>query len=310
MLKDTEKKGWFKRLTTGLQKTSSSLTSGISQIFTHRKVDEESLSHLEDLLLSADVGIHVTQELISILRKERLHQDTTEEEIRKILALHIQTILDPVALPLPTPSKDSPFVVLMVGVNGSGKTTSIAKLAHYWKERGFRCLLVAGDTFRAAAVEQLKIWGERLKLPVLSKESGADAAALSYEALDQAIVQKEDIMILDTAGRLHTNANLMNELEKIQRVLKKRDPTAPHLTLLAIDATLGQNAYQHISAFHEKVPLDGLIMTKLDGTAKGGILIGLAQKFKLPIYAIGCGEGLDDLRPFSSHDFAHALLGI
>ena len=310
MSSEPTQKGWFKRLKEGLHKTSSSLTTGISQIFTHKKLDEETLSDLEDLLISADVGLTVAQSLIASLRKDRLHQEISEEEVREILAQNITTLLAPYVHPLPDLRTHTPFVVLVVGVNGGGKTTTIAKLAHYWQEKGFPALLVAGDTFRAAAVEQLKIWGDRLNLPVLSKESGSDAAALCFEALEHAQRHNEKLIILDTAGRLHTNINLMGELEKIRRVIKKVDATAPHLTLLVVDATLGQNAYQQVAAFQEKVHVDGLILTKLDGTAKGGVVIGLAQKFKLPLYAIGCGEQINDLRPFEAQDFARLLMGL
>ncbi|MBS0186039.1 MAG: signal recognition particle-docking protein FtsY [Proteobacteria bacterium] len=310
MPSDTPSKGWFKRLKEGLHKTSSSLTSGITQIFTHKKLDEEMLGALEDLLISADVGLNVTQTLIDKLRKERLHQEISEKEVREILAKNITELLEPYVRSLPEIKNHTPFIILVVGVNGSGKTTTIAKLAHYWQEKGTQALLVAGDTFRAAAVEQLKIWGDRLKLPVLSKETGSDAAALCFEAVEQAKQLKEQLVILDTAGRLHTNTNLMDELEKIRRVIKKIDATAPHLTLLVVDATLGQNAYQQVAAFQEKVHVDGLILTKLDGTAKGGVVIGLSEKFKLPLYAIGCGEQINDLRPFEAHDFSSLLMGV
>ena len=309
-MSETSQKGWFKRLKEGLHKTSSSLTTGITQIFTHKKLDEETLSELEDLLISADVGISVSQTLIDALRKDRLHQEISEEEVREILAKNISELLLPYVHPLPDLKAHTPFVVLVVGVNGGGKTTTIAKLSHYWQEKGVPALLVAGDTFRAAAVEQLKIWGDRLKLPVFSKEPGTDAAALCFEALEQAKLDKEKLVILDTAGRLHTNINLMSELEKIRRVIKKIDETAPHLTLLVVDATLGQNAYQQVAAFQEKVHVDGLILTKLDGTAKGGVVVGLADRFKLPLYAIGCGEQINDLRPFEALDFARLLMGL
>ena len=310
MSTEPSQKGWFKRLKEGLHKTSSSLTTGITQIFTHKKLDEETLSELEDLLISADVGLTVTQTLIDTLRKDRLHQEISEKEIREILAQNITDLLKPYVHPLPDLKPHSPFVVLVVGVNGSGKTTTIAKLAHYWQEQGFPALLVAGDTFRAAAVEQLKVWGDRLGLSVLSKEPGADAAALCFEGVEYAKQHTEKLVVLDTAGRLHTNTNLMSELEKIRRVIKKVDETAPHLTLLVVDATLGQNAYQQVAAFQEKVHVDGLILTKLDGTAKGGVVIGLAERFKLPLYAIGCGEQINDLRPFEAHDFARLLMGL
>lgn len=310
MSPNPSQKGWFKRLKEGLHKTSSSLTTGISQIFTHKKLDEAMLLELEELLISADTGLNVAHILLEPLRKERLHQEISEEEVRTLLAQHIATLLEPYVKPLPDLKTHTPFVVLVVGVNGSGKTTTIAKLAHHWKEEGHYARLVAGDTFRAAAVEQLKIWGDRLGLPVLFSETGSDAAALCFEAVEEAIQNKNELVILDTAGRLHTNINLMDELKKIRRVLKKADESAPHLTLLVVDATLGQNAYQQVQAFREKVQIDGLILTKLDGTAKGGVAIGLVQKFKLPLYAIGCGEGIQDLRPFEAQDFARLLLGL
>lgn len=306
-----DQKSWFKRLKEGLNKTSSSLTQGIVQIFTHKKLDAEVLESLEDLLISADVGLNVTDILLKPLRTTRLGTEISEVEIREILATGIIKILKPFARPLPNPKETKPFVVLIVGVNGSGKTTTIAKIAHLWKDQGLRPMLVAGDTFRAGAREQLKIWADRLDIPILLDESsGGDSAALCFEGLERARKEKQDILILDTAGRLHTNTNLMDELEKIRRVLKKIDASAPHLTLLVIDATIGQNAYVQVAAFQEKIKIDGLIITKLDGTAKGGVVIGLTQKFEIPIYAIGCGEAIDDLRPFRAEDFAHLILGL
>lgn len=301
--------GWFQKLKSGLQKSSSKMSQGIRDIFTHKKLDEVMLSELEEHLLTADVGVGVAQKLIANLRKERLHQDITEPEVKKFLADGIAEILTPFAKPLPD-LKGRPAVVLFIGVNGSGKTTTLAKLGNLWLEQNKKMIFVAGDTFRAAATEQLGVWGERLGVPVITGAPGADAAGLAFEALEGAQNGTTDLVLMDTAGRLHTNTNLMGELEKITRVLKKLDATAPHLTLLVVDATIGQNAYQQVTFFQKVALIDGLVITKMDGTAKGGVVVGLAQTFNLPIYAIGCGEGVNDLRPFNAQSFANALLGV
>jgi fused signal recognition particle receptor len=230
--------------------------------------------------------------------------------VRKALADEIETILAPVARPLTLDPAHRPFTVLVVGVNGTGKTTTVGKLAHLYKSEGCSVMLCAGDTFRAAAVEQLKIWGERADVPVIARETGADAAGLAYDALDAARKAGSDVLLIDTAGRLHNRADLMSELQKLRRVLAKLDPTAPHATLLVLDATTGQNAHAQVEIFRSMVEVTGLVVTKLDGTARGGVLVSLAERFKLPVVALGVGEGIDDLRPFAARDFAHALMGL
>ncbi|HXV24142.1 MAG TPA: signal recognition particle-docking protein FtsY [Alphaproteobacteria bacterium] len=305
---DAGKRGWFGRLRHGLSRSSGRLADGIAGIFTRRKLDQEMLDELEELLIQADLGAGTAARLVQEFGRTRFGREVTPEEVRAALASEIAEILEPVAQPL-TPS-GAPAVVLVVGVNGSGKTTTIGKLAKLWREEGKRVMLAAGDTFRAAAVEQLQIWGERVGAPVVAKGAGADPAGLAYEALERARAEAIDILIIDTAGRLHTKANLMEELKKVIRVLRKLDPTAPHHCLLVLDATTGQNALAQVETFKEMVEVTGLIVTKLDGTAKGGVLIAIADKFKLPVHAIGVGEGADDLRPFSAQAFARGLMGL
>lgn len=306
----TEKKGWFKRLQEGLKKTSSQITSNITQVFTHKTLDEESLEELQDALIQADVGLETSQKLIEALKRQKFHQECTDTEIRTILAQEIEASLKKyeAAFPLPFPCK--PFVLMMVGVNGSGKTTSIAKLAHFFQEHGLKIMLAAADTFRAAAIDQLDIWAQRLNIPIYTKPHGSDPAALCFEAFEKAKLENMDLLIIDTAGRLHTNANLMEELDKIRRVLQKIDPSAPHLTLIVLDATVGQNAYKQVEVYKEKAKIDGMILTKLDGTAKGGVVLGLTEKFDLPLYALSFGETKDDFRAFDAHSFSRALMGL
>ncbi len=306
----TEKRGWLGRLAAGLKRTSSRLSEGIAGIFVKRRLDKATLAELEDLLISADLGPATAAKLVEELGRGRLDKEIGEEEIREILSGSIAKLLEPVARPLIPDPAHKPFVVLVVGVNGSGKTTTIGKLAQFHREAGRRVVLAAGDTFRAAAIEQLKIWGERTGATVIAGEPGADPAGLAYDALVQARAEDADLLLVDTAGRLHNKANLMAELAKVIRVLKKLDPTAPHECLLVLDATVGQNAHQQVETFGNLVQVSGLVVTKLDGTARGGVLVALAQRFGLPVRAIGVGERADDLRPFEADSFARSLLGL
>jgi fused signal recognition particle receptor len=269
------------------------------------------LDELEEALIAADLGAGTAHELVEALGRQKLGREVTEEEVRGALAAEIAAILAPVARPLAIDRTRRPHVVLVAGVNGTGKTTTIGKLAHQLRESGRSVVLVAGDTFRAAAGEQLKIWGTRAGCPVIARaETGADAAGLAYDALAEARAKSADVLIIDTAGRLQNKAHLMDELKKIDRVLKKLDPAAPHTRLLVLDATTGQNAHSQVEVFKQAIEIDGLIMTKLDGTAKGGVVVALAKRFGLPIVALGVGEAIDDLRPFEAEGFARALLGL
>ncbi len=301
------KRSWFQRLRDGLFKTSSLLSSSITGIFTKRKLDEETLQDLEDALIQADFGIETASSICEALAKNRYDKEITPEEVRAILAAEIERVLAPVARPLALKTEHKPHVILVVGVNGSGKTTTIGKLAKDLRGMGARVMLAAGDTFRAAAIEQLKVWGERTGAPVVARETGADATGLAYEALQKAKADGADVLIIDTAGRLQNKAHLMAELEKIVRVLKKVDATAPHDVLLTLDATTGQNALSQVELFRKAAGVTGIVMTKLDGTARGGILVAIAAKYGLPVHAIGVGEGIDDLQTFSARDFARAL---
>jgi fused signal recognition particle receptor len=305
----TEKLSWFQRLKQGLTKSSSRLTEGLAAILVKRKLDQDTLDEIEELLISADLGPATAAKLAADLGRSRFGKEVTDDEVRTFLADQIATMLAPVALPLdPAPAK--PFVVLVVGVNGVGKTTTIGKLAEHYRGQGKRVMMAAGDTFRAAAVAQLAIWGERTGTPVVQKGEGADPAALAYEALERARREDIDVLLIDTAGRLHNKAGLMEELAKVVRVLQKQDPTAPHSTLLVLDATTGQNAISQVETFRSLVKVNGLVVTKLDGSAKGGVLVALAEKFKLPVHAIGVGETAQDLQPFDPQDFARSLMGV
>jgi fused signal recognition particle receptor len=307
---DVEKKGWLSRLRNGLAKSTKRVTESITGLFTKKKLDQQTLDELEDALIQADLGVTVAARLVGKLGKERFGREVTDEEVRGAFADDIAEILRPVATPLAIDSARKPFVVLVVGVNGSGKTTTIAKLANLYKSEGRKVMLAAGDTFRAAAVEQLMIWGERAGVPVIARDTGADAAGLAYEALERARAEKCDVLLIDTAGRLHNKSNLMDELAKIVRVIRKLDPDAPHSCLLVLDATTGQNAHAQVETFKAMSPIDALVVTKLDGSAKGGVLVALAEKFKLPVVAVGVGEGIDDLRPFEARAFARGLMGL
>jgi fused signal recognition particle receptor len=304
-----EKKGWFSRLTQGLKRSSSKLGEGITGIFTKRKLDDDALEELEELLIQADLGVATSARIAGEIARTRFDKEVSPEEIREALAEQIAPILEPVARPLTVDPARKPHVVLVVGVNGSGKTTTIGKLATQFRAEGKSVMLAAGDTFRAAAVEQLQIWGERTGCPVVAKETGADAAGLAYDAVKRAKEEGIDLLLIDTAGRLHNKADLMAELEKVVRVIKKLDESAPHDTLLVLDATTGQNALQQVQTFKELTQVTGLVLTKLDGSARGGILVALAEKFALPVHAIGVGESAQDLRPFEAKAFARALTG-
>jgi fused signal recognition particle receptor len=305
----TEKLGWFQRLKQGLTKSSSRLTEGLAAILVKRKLDQDTLDEIEELLIAADLGPATAARLAGDLGKSRFGKEVTDDEVRTFLADRIAEMLSLVAVPL-APGAAKPFVVLMVGVNGVGKTTTIGKLAERYRAEGKKVMMAAGDTFRAAAVAQLAIWGERTGATVVKKDQGADPAALAYEALDQARRDGTDVLLIDTAGRLHNKAGLMEELAKIIRVLKKVDPAAPHATVLVLDATTGQNAIQQVEVFQSLVQINGLVVTKLDGSAKGGVLVALAEKFKLPVHAIGVGETAQDLQPFDPGEFARSLMGI
>ena len=304
------KKGWLSRLKEGLGRSSSRLGKGITDIFTKRRLDDEALEELEDLLITADLGVETARRVTQRLSKARFGQEVTPEEIRAALAEEIADILAPVAHPLVPDPACKPYVVLVAGVNGSGKTTTIGKMAKYYSDQGLKVSLAAGDTFRAAAVEQLKIWGERTGCPVISRDQGADAAGLAFDALNEAQKRGDDLLLIDTAGRLQNKKDLMAELQKIVRVLQKQDPSVPHATLLVLDATVGQNAHSQVENFKEITNVTGLILTKLDGTARGGVLVALAERFGLPVHAIGVGEAVDDLQPFDPRVFARNLTGI
>ncbi len=302
--------GWFARLKAGLSRSSSRLTDGITGIFTKRKLDDAALEELEELLITADLGPATAAKLTAELARTRFGKDVSADEIRRALAEQVAAILEPVAKPLAVGSEHRPTVILVVGVNGTGKTTTIGKLAAQWQSEGRSVMMAAGDTFRAAAIGQLQVWGERAGAPVVSGKPGADAAGLAFEALQQAKAANTDILLVDTAGRLQNKAGLMSELEKIGRVLKKQDATAPHAVLLVLDATTGQNAHAQVEVFRDIVNVTGLIVTKLDGSARGGVLVALAERFGLPVHAIGVGEGIDDLRPFDAQGFARSLMAL
>ncbi len=302
--------GWLSRLRAGLSRTSERLTEGIAAALTRRKLDSETLRNLEDTLITADLGVATAARLTAELARDKFDKEVSETEVREALASTIATILAPVARPLTLDPARKPHVVLVVGVNGSGKTTTIGKLAKAFREDGKSVMLAAGDTFRAAAVEQLKIWGERTGCPVIAREAGADAAGLAFEALERARADGADVLMIDTAGRLQNRDDLMGELTKIIRVLRKLDADAPHSCLLVLDATMGQNAHSQVETFKQIANVTGLVVTKLDGTARGGVLVALAERFGLPVHAIGVGEGEDDLRPFDAEAFARNLMGL
>ena len=302
--------GFFNRLKEGLSRSTQKLGGGITAVFTRRKLDDAALEELEELLIGADLGTEAAARVIAAFRRSRFGKEVTDAEIKESLAEEVAAILRPVARPLALDPAKKPHVVLVVGVNGTGKTTTIGKLAQFWREQGIRPMLVAGDTFRAAAVEQLQVWGERTGCPVIAGPPNADAAGLAFDALARAQAERADVLLIDTAGRLHNKSVLMEELAKIIRVMRKQDPTAPHSVLLVLDATTGENAIQQVKVFKELVAVTGLIVTKLDGSARGGIVVALAESFGLPVHAVGVGEQAADLRPFDAMDFARGLVGL
>ncbi|MDJ0947686.1 MAG: signal recognition particle-docking protein FtsY [Alphaproteobacteria bacterium] len=339
-----DRKGWFARLKAGLGKSQDKITHGIDEVIeggaeeapaevpaepaapeperkaglgqrlvravTRRRLDDIALEQLEEVLITADLGPATAARLVSNLGRSKFDKDVTSTEVREALAEDVAGLLTPVARPLAIDPAAKPHVVLVVGVNGTGKTTTIGKLGKVFKEEGKSVLLCAGDTFRAAAIDQLKIWGERIGVPVLAREQGSDSAGLAYDALEQARAEGTDVLLIDTAGRLHNRADLMAELEKIIRVLRKLDAAAPQSCLLVLDATTGQNAHAQVQTFQEMTEVTGLVVTKLDGSARGGVLVALADRFGLPVHAVGVGEGADDLRPFDARDFARSLMGL
>jgi fused signal recognition particle receptor len=303
------KQSWLQRLTGGLKRSSDQLTSGIASVFTKKKLDQAMLDELEDLLIQSDFGLDTATAVTEALRRDRFDRDITPEEVRAVLAEEIANVLAPVAQPLTIDPGRKPFVILVVGVNGTGKTTTIGKLSALLRTEGKKVMLAAGDTFRAAAIEQLQVWGERTGATVVARPAGSDASGLAYEAVERARAEGADVLLIDTAGRLQNRDELMGELEKIIRVIRKVDDTAPHATLLTLDATTGQNALNQVEIFGKRAGVTGLVMTKLDGTARGGILVAIARRFGLPVHFIGVGEGVDNLEPFKAEDFAAAIAG-
>jgi fused signal recognition particle receptor len=307
---ENTKQSWWRRLSSGLKRTSSSLGTAVADLVTKRKLDRAMLDDIEDVLLRADLGTEVAARISTAVGVGRYDKSISADEVKAVVATEVEKVLAPVAKPLIIDETKKPFVILVVGVNGSGKTTTIGKLAAKFSAEGRKVMLAAGDTFRAAAIEQLEVWGERTKSPVIAGTQGSDSASLAFNALSAARDEKRDVLLIDTAGRLQNKAELMNELEKVVRVIRKVDDTAPHAVLLVLDATVGQNALSQVDAFHRIAGVTGLVMTKLDGTARGGILVALAEKYKLPVHFIGVGEGVDDLAPFTARDFAQAIAGI
>ncbi|MFN3744743.1 MAG: signal recognition particle-docking protein FtsY [Hyphomicrobiaceae bacterium] len=302
-----QKAGWFSRLRAGLTKTSSKLSEGITSLFTKSRLDVDTLDDLEDLLIQADLGVETATRITTALSQGRYAKGISQEDVRGVLAAEVERVLAPVAKPLVLDPSRRPHVILVVGVNGAGKTTTIGKLAQQFRRAGRSVMLAAGDTFRAAAIDQLKIWGERTGSPVVAHKVGADAAGLAFDALKAAREAASDVLLIDTAGRLQNKQALMDELEKVVRVLRKIDPSAPHTVLLVLDATTGQNALSQVEVFKDRAGVTGLVMTKLDGTARGGILVAIAARFGLPVHAIGVGEAADDLQPFDAKEFARAI---
>lgn len=304
------RRSWWQRLRTGLARSSSAIGLGITDIFTKRRLDATTLEELEDVLIQADLGVDVAARITSAIGQGRFDREIAPDEIRDVLAAQVEAVLTPVAQPLVLDRSHKPFVILMVGVNGSGKTTTIGKLAQKFSTQGLRVTMAAGDTFRAAAIEQLKVWGARTGSPVIARDQGADAAGLAFDAMKEASANGSDVLLVDTAGRLQNKALLMEELAKVVRVIGKVDASAPHAVLLVLDATVGQNALSQVEIFRRTAGVTGLVMTKLDGTARGGILVAIASKHSLPVHFIGVGEGVDDLEPFSARDFARAIAGL
>lgn len=306
---EEQQKSWATRLKEGLSRTSSQLSEGITGIFSKRKLDDEALEELEELLIRADLGAKVASRIVADFSKGKFDREISPEEVKEELAARIAAILEPVAKQVDIRADTKPHVMLVVGVNGNGKTTTIGKMANLLKNGGWSVMMAAGDTFRAAAVGQLQVWGERVGCEVITGAENADPASVVFQAYERAKAAGVDVLLVDTAGRLHNKQNLMAELEKIFKVLNKLNPAAPHSVVQVLDATTGQNALSQVDAFKSMAKVSGLIVTKLDGTAKGGVVVALAEKFGLPIHAIGVGEGINDLRDFSAPDFARNLLG-
>ncbi len=304
------KQSWWRRLSSGLKRTSASLGTAVADLVVKRKLDRAMLDDIEDVLLRADLGTDVAVRIADAIGDGRYDKAISSDEVKAVVAAEVEKVLAPVAQPLVIDAAKKPFVILMIGVNGSGKTTTIGKLAARFSAEGRKVILAAGDTFRAAAIEQLKVWGERTGSPVIARTQGSDAAGLVFEAMDAAKAGNADVLLIDTAGRLQNRAELMDELHKVVRVIKKIDADAPHAVLLVLDATVGQNALSQVEAFSKTAGVTGLVMTKLDGTARGGILVALADRHRLPVHFIGVGEGVDDLSPFAARDFARAIAGI
>lgn len=304
------KNGWYQRLKSGLGKTSAKLSDGISGLFLKRKLDADTIEDLEDLLIQADLGVALAQRITAALAKGRFEKTIAPDEVRAVLAVEVEKVLAAVAKPLVIDPSKNPHVIMMVGVNGTGKTTTIGKLATSFRREGKSVMLAAGDTFRAAAIDQLKVWGERSGAPVIARDVGSDSSALAFDALKEAQAAGADVLLLDTAGRLQNKQALMEELEKVVRVLRKIDATAPHDVVLVLDATTGQNALAQVEAFRDRAGVTGLVMTKLDGTARGGVLVAIAEKFALPVHAVGVGESADDMQPFEAAEFAKAIASV
>ena len=301
--------GFLSRLKQGLARSTAKISDSIGAVFVKRKLDDAALADLEDLLVAGDLGTAVAARIVGEFRRSRFGKEVTDDEVKQALAGEITKILAPVAQPFVLNPALKPHVVLMVGVNGTGKTTTIGKMAQQYREQGLRAIMVAGDTFRAAAVEQLQVWGQRTGAPVISGPANTDPAGLAFDALSKAKAERADVLLIDTAGRLHNKTALMEELRKIIRVLKKQDETAPHSILLVLDATTGQNAVQQVDVFKEMVNISGLVVTKLDGSARGGIVVALAEEFGLPVHFVGVGEQAGDLRPFDPGEYARGLVG-
>jgi fused signal recognition particle receptor len=308
-IEPTNKPSFFARLKQGLTKTRATFSTGLTNLFLgKKKLDADLLNEIEMLLLTADVGVETTEQLIQTLTQKLARNELDNAAAaQQCLQEEMKKILQPADVPLTLPDNIKPFVILMIGINGSGKTTTIGKLANYYKQQNKHILLAAGDTFRAAAIEQIQVWGERNHIPVIAQLPGADTAAVVYDAMEAAKARNIDLLIADTAGRLHTQTNLMNELQKVKRVLTKLDSNAPHEVLIVLDATLGQNALNQVKQFNQAIGVTGIVLTKLDGTAKGGIIFAIAKETNIPIRFIGVGEGIDDLRPFNADEFIDAL---
>jgi fused signal recognition particle receptor len=307
---ETQKKNWWQRLTGGLKRSSSALGGALAEVVLKRQLDATAIDEIEDVLVRADLGVETAGEIANALRFARFRADAAPDEVKAVVAAEVEKALAPVAQPLVVDAAQKPFVILVVGVNGSGKTTTIGKLAAKFRAEGRKVMMAAGDTFRAAAIDQLKIWATRTGAEFIAREAGADAAGLVFDAVTAAKQRGIDVLLIDTAGRLQNRSELMNELQKVLRVIKKVDAAAPHAVLLVLDATVGQNALSQVDIFQKTAGVTGLVMTKLDGTARGGILVALAAKFAVPVHFIGVGENVDDLAAFSARDFGRAIAGL